>query len=61
VVTPTEVPYLSSKGDVTKMASLAQQYAVMTQPDFNQLLHDNPEWFRIETRALNASHKGEAK
>jgi RHS repeat-associated protein len=38
---------------------LVQDNAWMTQREFNQLLHDHPEWFRIETRRLAASHIGE--
>jgi hypothetical protein len=40
---------------------LVRGNAALTQPEFNQLLHEHPEWFRIETRRLNASHQGEAK
>jgi hypothetical protein len=40
---------------------LVQIYAQLTQKRFNDLLHSHPEWFRIETRRLNASHRGEAK
>jgi hypothetical protein len=40
---------------------LVRENAELTQPEFNQLLHEHPEWFRIETRRLNASHQGEVK
>jgi hypothetical protein len=40
--------------------TLVRDNAGMTQSEFNNLLHSNPEWFRIETRRLAASHKGEA-
>jgi hypothetical protein len=41
--------------------NLVREHAGLTQSEFNQLLHEHPEWFRIETRKLNASHEGEAK
>jgi hypothetical protein len=41
--------------------TLVRDNAGMTQTEFNNLLHNNPEWFRIETRRLAASHKGEAQ
>jgi hypothetical protein len=33
----------------------------MTQSEYNDLVHANPEWFRIETTKLNRSHRGELR
>lgn len=40
---------------------LVKRYSKLSQAEFNDLLHRNPGWFRIETRRLNASHIGEAR
>lgn len=40
---------------------LVRQYSEMTQAEFNQLLHEHPEWFRIESDLLSKSHKGEIR
>lgn len=42
-----------------RQCALVREHAGMTQREFNALLRNHPEWFRIETRRLNASHIGE--